>query len=135
MTAKPNAGDCDRGYICNPCFRAIAAQARLSPPEEERSGMDENDVVQILCRVFEDAMDEGGAYGQWRAWYKPADWFHRSRAFGAFLYTLLEPIRTERDAARSALKDSFDKAYDLACLLNVDRPSAQPRRVNEVEKY
>ena len=40
-------------------------------------------------------------------------------------------------AARSALKDSFDRAYDLACVLNVERPSessrAQPMRFTERE--
>lgn len=59
------------------------------------------------------------------AWLRPAVIAWRVKA-GRY--------RKERNAARSALKDSFDKAYDLACLLTVERPSlggASPHRFND----
>ena len=40
-------------------------------------------VREILCRVFDDGADAGMT--EWRAWYKPTEWLHWSRALGAFI--------------------------------------------------
>lgn len=46
-------------------------------------------------------------------------------------------LEADLAAARAALKDSYDRAYDLACVLNVERPSiggASPHRFHDTDR-
>jgi hypothetical protein len=63
--------------------------------------MDTNDVLQVLCRVFDDGADQG--MDEWLAWYKPEHWFHSARGLGAFIFTRLKPERNELSALRSEI--------------------------------
>lgn len=56
-------------------------------------GMDENDVLQVLCRVFDDGADV--AMDEWREWYKPEQWLGRARAVGAFIRGRVERLAGE----------------------------------------
>lgn len=54
---------------------------------------DDGDVLAILCRAFDDGADEG--MEEWRAWYKPSEWFSPQRALGAFIWGRIK----ERESA------------------------------------
>jgi hypothetical protein len=54
---------------------------------ERLPGFDHNDALQILCRAFDEWEP---IYDEWLSWYKPTDWIHMSRGFGAFLRKTLQ---------------------------------------------
>ena len=54
---------------------------------EESCDCVQQDALEVLCRVFDDGADV--AHDEWLKWYKPEEWFHPSRALGAFIYQRL----------------------------------------------
>lgn len=64
---------------------AVADAIDLLAGTPERPEDDFNQTaLEVLCRVFEDGADAG--FQEWLAWYKPEQWFHPSRALGAFIW-------------------------------------------------
>lgn len=54
---------------------------------EDSCDCPQQDALEVLCRVFDDGADV--AHQEWLEWYKPDEWFHPSRALGAFIYQRL----------------------------------------------
>lgn len=65
----------------------------LESAEEAEWTDDDNTVLQVLCRVFDDGVDV--ALPEWREWYKPSEWLGFSRGLGAFIRTRLMRLAKE----------------------------------------
>lgn len=52
--------------------------------------MTNNDVREILCRVFDD--DANDLVAEWHAWYRPEKWLGMHRALGAFIRQRLNRV-------------------------------------------
>lgn len=62
---------------------SVQSEQRIRELEGEREADDDNTVLQVLCRVFDDGADR--AMEEWFAWYRPGQWLGFSRALGAFI--------------------------------------------------
>ena len=54
----------------------------------------------VLCRVFLDGADK--AMDEWLDWYDPREWFHFSRALGAFIWRRQHPKQARKTKHRKA---------------------------------
>lgn len=63
--------------------RFRAAWRAFRSPENWECDCPTLDAVEVLCRVFD---DQDAALEDWRAWYRPEEWLHPSRALGAFIW-------------------------------------------------
>jgi hypothetical protein len=65
-----------------------------SPPSPDTDEVNAN-ALEILCRVFDDGADV--AMEEWYAWYNPDEWWHWSRALGAFIRLRLDTVAKAQD--------------------------------------
>jgi hypothetical protein len=87
----------------------------------EPPGFDHNDALQVICRAFDNWEP---MYDEWLDWYKPTDWIHMSRGFGAFMREKIA-ARTRDDHIRD-LEASLAARYAYIGKLSLE--NAELRR-------
>ena len=103
--------------------------SRLEAAEDEAREMDDNDVLQVLCRAFDNWEP---IYEEWLSWYDPKDWFHRARGFGAFMRKVLNE-RNVDDEKRELLA-SVTARYEAIGKLNAENAALRSENARMAEE-
>lgn len=82
----------------------------VSRLQRERDEMDDNDVLQILCRAFDEWEP---IYEEWLSWYNPTDWLHRARGFGAFMRKTLDARNLDEGIAEYLERQKYEREVEI----------------------